>query len=139
MSALEIADIIGIISFSISGFLIAVHHKLGILGIIVTSFLTALGGGLIRDVISNKIPYIFTQNLPIIIVACTVFFAIFFKLNKIADLEGKSLCFFRYGWIDFIFNFWSNIGLRTRVQLLWGFVIIFNHRNWRRNHQGYYC
>ena len=89
MSALEIADIVGIISFAISGFLIAVHHKLDILGIIITSFLTALGGGLIRDVISNKIPFIFTQNLPIILVTGTVVFAILFKLHKINDLEGK--------------------------------------------------
>jgi len=89
MTPLEVADIIGIISFALSGFLIAVHHKLDILGIIITAFLTALGGGLLRDVISNKIPYIFTQNLPIILVSCTVFFAILFKLHKITDLEGK--------------------------------------------------
>ncbi len=62
MSALEIADFIGIISFALSGFLIAVHHKLDILGIVITSFLTALGGGLLRDVISNQVPFIFTQN-----------------------------------------------------------------------------
>ena len=49
MSALEIADIIGIICFALSGFLIAVHHKLDILGVFIASFLTALGGGMIRD------------------------------------------------------------------------------------------
>ncbi len=89
MSALEIADIIGIISFALSGFLIAVHHKLDILGIIITAFLTALGGGMARDIIANKVPYIFTQNLPVILVICAVLFAIVFKLHKITDLEGK--------------------------------------------------
>ncbi len=61
MTALEIADIVGIISFAISGFLIAVHMKLDILGIFISAFLTAFGGGMIRDVIANKTPYIFTK------------------------------------------------------------------------------
>ena len=90
MSALEIADIIGIISFALSGFLIAVHHKLDILGIIITAFLTALGGGMVRDVIADRTPYIFTQNLPVSLVICTVIIAILFKLHKITDLEGKT-------------------------------------------------
>ena len=38
MSALEIADIIGIISFALSGFLIAVHCKLDILGVLYLRF-----------------------------------------------------------------------------------------------------
>ncbi len=89
MTALEIADIVGIISFAISGFLIAVHMKLDILGIFISSFLTAFGGGMVRDVIANKTPYIFTNNLPIILVLSTLVIAIVFKLHKIPDLEGK--------------------------------------------------
>ena len=54
MSALEIADIIGIICFALSGFLIAVHYKLDILGVFISSFLTALGGGMIRDVLADN-------------------------------------------------------------------------------------
>lgn len=90
MSALEIADIIGIISFAISGFLIAVHYKLDILGIFISSFLTALGGGIIRDTIANKMPFIFSETLPIILVITTLFIALIFKLHKITDLEGKT-------------------------------------------------
>jgi len=90
MSALEIADIIGIISFAISGFLIAVHMKLDILGIFISAFLTAFGGGLIRDIIVNKSPFIFTNTLPVTLVFATLFLAIIFKLHKISNLEGKS-------------------------------------------------
>lgn len=90
MTALEIADIIGIVSFAISGFLIAVHMKLDILGIFISAFLTAFGGGMIRDVIANQKPYIFTSDLPIILVLGTIFFAIIFKLHKIPDFEGKT-------------------------------------------------
>lgn len=90
MSALEIADIIGIISFALSGFLIAVHYKLDILGIFISSFLTALGGGIIRDTIANKTPYVFDANLPIILVIGTLIFSLIFKLHKITNFEGKT-------------------------------------------------
>ncbi len=90
MSALEIADIIGIISFALSGFLIAVHYKLDILGIFISSFLTALGGGIIRDTIANKTPYVFDANLPIILVSGTLIFSLIFKLHKITNFEGKT-------------------------------------------------
>lgn len=88
------AEIIGLISFAISGFLIAVHYKLDILGIAISSFLTAFGGGIIRDVIVNKTPYIFTQTTPILIVVATFLVAIFFKLHKITNLEGKTVFVF---------------------------------------------
>ena len=90
MSALEIADIIGVICFALSGFLIAVHYKLDILGVFISSFLTALGGGMIRDVLADKTPYVFTNNLPVVLVVATVLIALLFKLHKIDDLEGKT-------------------------------------------------
>ena len=91
MSALEIADIIGIICFALSGFLIAVHYKLDILGVFISSFLTALGGGMIRDALADRTPYVFTTNLPVILVVATVLIALLFKLHKIDDLEGKTV------------------------------------------------
>ena len=85
MSALEIADIIGIICFALSGFLISVHYKLDILGVFISSFLTALGGGMIRDVLADRTPYVFTTDLPIFLVVATVLIALLFKLHKIDD------------------------------------------------------
>ncbi len=90
MSALEIADIIGIICFALSGFMMAVHHKLDILGVFISSFLTALGGGMIRDALADRTPYVFTTNLPVILVVGTVLISLLFKLHKIDDLEGKT-------------------------------------------------
>jgi uncharacterized membrane protein YeiH len=90
MSALEIADIIGIICFALSGFLISVHYNLDILGVFISSFLTALGGGMIRDVLADRTPYVFTDTLPVILVIATVLISLLFKLHKIDDLEGKT-------------------------------------------------
>lgn len=89
MSALEIADIIGIISFALSGFLIAVYCKLDILGVFISAFLTAFGGGMTRDVLADRTPYVFTSNLPLSLVIATVLIAMLFKLHKITNLEGK--------------------------------------------------
>ncbi len=90
MTALQLADFIGIISFALSGFLIAVHYKLDILGVSISAFLTALGGGMIRDVIANKTPYVFTDTLPVILVTATIFISLILKLHKIDDLEGRT-------------------------------------------------
>ena len=90
MTALEIADFIGIICFALSGFLIAVHYKLDILGVFISAFLTALGGGMIRDVLASKTPYIFTDTLPVILVIATVIISLIFKLHKSDDLESKT-------------------------------------------------
>ncbi len=51
MTALEIADIIGVICFTLSGFLISVHHNMDILGVFICAFLTALGGGIFLNFI----------------------------------------------------------------------------------------
>ena len=90
MTALEIADYIGIICFALSGFLIAVHYKLDILGVFISSFLTALGGGMTRDVLASKTPYVFTDTLPVILVISTVLISLIFKLHKFDDIEGKT-------------------------------------------------
>lgn len=90
MTPLEIADIIGLISFALSGFLIAAHYNLDILGIFISAFLTALGGGIIRDVLANSTPYVFTDSMPTLLVLATLIFSIVFKLHKINNLEGKT-------------------------------------------------
>ncbi len=90
MSALEIADIIGIICFALSGFVIAVHYKLDILGVFISAFLTALGGGMIRDVLASRTPYVFTDTLPVMLVIGTVLISLLLKLHKIDDIEGKT-------------------------------------------------
>ena len=49
-------NIIGIIAFAITGALKAIEEKLDLLGITVLGILTALGGGITRDLLVNHIP-----------------------------------------------------------------------------------
>lgn len=85
------ADIIGIIAFSISGFLIAIKNDLDILGIIIASSLTALGGGIIRDAILSTAPFAFTSLYPATTLIITFFLIYLLKLYKKPSIERKLL------------------------------------------------
>ena len=82
MSILDIADIIGIASFALSGFLIAVRKELDLLGVMLFAFLTALGGGIIRDIIINQTPISLKDSTPSLIVISVILLA---KFSKIAQ------------------------------------------------------
>ncbi len=79
---LDIADFIGIASFALSGFYVATKDRLDILGIFIASFLTALGGGVIRDIVANKAPFTFLHLYPSLIVVCVLILSILFGLHK---------------------------------------------------------
>jgi hypothetical protein len=90
LSIIEVAEIVGILSFSLSGFFIAASSKLDILGVLIASFLTALGGGVIRDVLAQRELYAFTNNLASILVISVVFIAIVLKLQRFKELEKST-------------------------------------------------
>ncbi|MCF6173686.1 MAG: trimeric intracellular cation channel family protein [Campylobacteraceae bacterium] len=79
---LDIADFIGIASFGLSGFYVATKDRLDFLGIFIASFLTALGGGIIRDLIVNTTPFTFSHSYPSSIVLVVLIFSISFRLHK---------------------------------------------------------
>ena len=52
----NILEIIGIIAFSISGAIVAIEKKMDLLGVIILGITTAIGGGIIRDIILGNTP-----------------------------------------------------------------------------------
>lgn len=87
----EVAEYIGIIAFAMSGFFIATRNKLDFLGVLISVFLTALGGGIIRDVIVDKIPYTFSHNTPAFIIVAVMVLLVIFRFNKKESIENKPL------------------------------------------------
>ncbi len=86
---LEVADFIGIASFALSGFLAGVRHRLDIFGVTLLAFLTALGGGIARDVIVGHIP-LSMQNFSLcLIVLFTLVAAVVLRLHKKTELDQK--------------------------------------------------
>ena len=85
----EITEFIGIIAFSLSGFFVGVKNNLDMLGVLTATFLTALGGGIIRDISVNITPYTFTHTLPSLIVLSILIILIIFKFHERASIENK--------------------------------------------------
>ena len=52
----ELLDIIGTLVFAISGALTAIYKKLDLFGVYCIAFVTALGGGTVRDVLIGRTP-----------------------------------------------------------------------------------
>lgn len=89
MDLFFIADIIGIIAFTISGYLVAVRNELDLLGVLISSFLTALGGGILRDVILDTTPFTFREYYPATTVLVVLSLSFLFHLNKKKEIERK--------------------------------------------------
>ncbi len=75
-----VADIIGLIAFALSGVMIAAYKKLDIFGVFFIATLTALGGGVVRDVLAGRTPFAFSDYYPITVVMVTVVLALVFRL-----------------------------------------------------------
>ena len=59
---LYIIDILGTISFAISGAFLAMEKKLDPFGVLVLSFVTAIGGGTLRDIMIGNLPVSWLRN-----------------------------------------------------------------------------
>lgn len=86
----EVAEYIGIIAFGMSGFFVAARAKLDFLGVLISVFLTAFGGGIIRDIMVDKTPYTFTHTIPTVIVFTLMMLLIIFRFHKKESIENKS-------------------------------------------------
>ena len=52
----SVMEMIGVLAFAVSGALVAVRHRMDLFGVIMLGIITALGGGVIRDVILGIVP-----------------------------------------------------------------------------------
>jgi len=87
----ELAEYIGIVAFAMSGFFVAVRARLDFLGVLISVFLTAFGGGILRDIIVDSTPYTFTHNMPGIMVFSIMILMILFRFHKKQNIENKLL------------------------------------------------
>lgn len=77
-------DILGTAAFSISGVFAAMEKKLDIFGVLVIAFITAIGGGTIRDVIIGDLPvnWLRTGNYSIVIFVSAAVAILFYKVIR---------------------------------------------------------
>ncbi len=93
MDIVYILDIVGTFSFAISGALIGLNKKFDIFGIFILAFVTAVGGGMSRDVLINSHPINWIGDLNYIYtIILAVGFTVAFR-TKILPLRKTLLLF----------------------------------------------
>jgi uncharacterized membrane protein YeiH len=89
----HLLDIIGTIAFAISGVLTAFNKKLDPFGVFIIAFVTAVGGGTLRDVLIGRTPVGWMQDITYVyMISLGFFIALIFR--KKLDRLRKSLFLF---------------------------------------------
>jgi uncharacterized membrane protein YeiH len=93
MEVVYVIDILGTFAFAISGALVALDKKFDIFGVIIIAFVTAVGGGMLRDVLINAHPINWIGDLNYLYtIFSAVLFTFLFK-SKIAYLSKTMFLF----------------------------------------------
>jgi uncharacterized membrane protein YeiH len=93
MDIIYVLDILGTFAFAVSGALVALDKKFDLFGVIIIAFITAVGGGMLRDVLINAHPINWIGDLNYLYTIFTaVIFTFLFK-SKIFYLS-KTLFLF---------------------------------------------
>jgi uncharacterized membrane protein YeiH len=93
MTLFHILDILGVISFAISGSLVAMRKRLDPFGVFIIAFATSVGGGTLRDVLIGAKPVFWMKNAEVIyLIMGSYLFTILFR-KKLKYLN-KSLFLF---------------------------------------------
>ncbi|PQJ81957.1 trimeric intracellular cation channel family protein [Polaribacter glomeratus] len=93
MDVIYVIDILGTFAFAVSGALVALDKKFDMFGVLIIAFVTAVGGGMLRDVLIDAHPINWIGNLNYLYTIFTaVVFTFLFK-SKIAHLSKTMFLF----------------------------------------------
>lgn len=99
-------EIAGTIAFAASGAMVAIHRHMDLFGVCVLGVITAVGGGMIRDVVLCRVPAALQDPVYVIVAAAasTVVFCIFYFRQEL--FKGKT-----GEWYERIMLIMDSIGL----------------------------
>lgn len=103
---LFILEIIGTIAFAISGAFVAIKAKLDVFGVIFVGCITAVGGGITRDLLIGQTPPMIFSNWYILLIAAltsgVVFIIAYITHEKFDDVRAH---------VEHVNNFFDAVGL----------------------------
>jgi len=110
MEIVKLLDIIGIIAFSAAGAFAAIDKKLDVFGIFVIAFVTALGGGTLRDVMIGVTPVKWMQDVTLggIVLSTTIIVVLF--TNRLKNYHKTLLFFDAFGM-----SFFTIVGISAGI------------------------
>lgn len=74
--AIAVLEVLGVISFSISGAFVAIDKEMDLVGVIFLSIMTSFFGGIMRDLILGRTPIFFTDKIMYLYIAISVLTAV---------------------------------------------------------------
>ena len=90
---LLILEIIGTIAFAVSGSFVAIKAKLDVFGVLFVGCITAVGGGILRDILIGVTPPAIFSNLYILLIAAItsaiVFIVAYTQRKRFNEIEKK--------------------------------------------------
>lgn len=107
-----ILDFIGTFVFAISGALTAMHKKLDPFGVFIIAFVTAVGGGTLRDLLIGKTPVGWMNELNYVYLIIGGFLAAVLFRKKLERLRVSLLLFDTVG-----FGVFTLIGLEKGIEI----------------------
>jgi uncharacterized membrane protein YeiH len=120
---LFILEIIGTISFAVSGAFVAIKAKFDIFGVLVIGCITAVGGGIMRDILIGKFPPRIFGNVYIILIACAsalvAFVIAYWYRKKFDGVRGK---------IEYINNIFDALGLAAFTVMSTELAFTYGHQ-----------
>lgn len=103
---MKVLEIIGTIAFAVSGALVAIGAGLDIFGVVFVGCITAVGGGIVRDILLGISPPSIFTNFPMFLLALlttiVVFLVAFVNRKRFFELKNK---------IEHINNIFDALGL----------------------------
>lgn len=112
----SITEILGTVAFSVSGAMTAIRKKMDILGVVVLGVVTAVGGGIIRDLLLGITPPAAFQN-PVYVAWATVTALLAFVLARYTWSEkNRHLFELLLNLVDSLgLGLFAVIGVRTAI------------------------
>ncbi len=89
LQMLAVASFVGSVAFAVSGFLVGARKGLDVMGIFILAFLTANGGGVIRDLLVARSPAILYSMEPFWVTGGVMLLASACRLQRLAGLERR--------------------------------------------------
>ncbi len=102
-----VVEIVGTVAFACSGAMVAIRKHLDLLGVIVLGVVTAVGGGMLRDLLIGITPPSLFVN-PVYVLAAFISVMILFLIVKFKSMSMEALSSVTY---DRIMSFLDAVGL----------------------------
>ena len=106
MIILKVLEIVGTIAFAVSGAFVAIKAKLDLFGVLFIGCITAVGGGIVRDLLIGATPPAIFSNAHILFVALGASFLVFLlayiKRKDFEEIQKK---------VEYVNTFFDAVGL----------------------------